>query len=164
MRRVEHVGGERLRPRVAVEARADERAVLVPPVARVGRGVDREHRRACPRARASRIAPRCVALHGVSPIVNSASARASRSVGRVERAHVVDPLRPQAVQLGDLRDADRGLVEHAVHARRTVGVRRDLGDEQQAIGHSPPTLSASPEAGRLREREHLGPTGRASDW
>ena len=74
-------------------------------------------------------------LHGVSPIVNSASARASLQIAGCERAHVVDPLRCQAVQLRDLRDADRGLVEHTVHARRPVDVRRDLRDEQQRGAH-----------------------------
>ena len=66
--------------------------------------------------------------------------------GRVERADVVDPLRSEAVELGNLRDADRGLVEHAVHARGPVAVRRDLGDEQQAISHR--TIASS---NRLRE-------------
>ena len=51
MRRVEHVGDERLRPRMAVEAGADELAVLVPAVTRVGRGVDRAAPRAVRRAR-----------------------------------------------------------------------------------------------------------------
>ncbi len=41
--RVEHVGDERLRPRMTVEARADDLAVLGPAVARVGRGMDGAH-------------------------------------------------------------------------------------------------------------------------
>ena len=93
MRRVEHVGDERLRPRVAVEPRADERAVLVPAVARVGGGVDRTDREPAG-ADALEDRARCSALHGVSPIVNSASARASaRSRRRASVAHVVDALR-----------------------------------------------------------------------
>ena len=39
------------------------------------------------------------------------------------------------MQLRDLRDADRGLVEHAVHAGRPVGVRRDLRHEEAPAGH-----------------------------
>ncbi len=40
------------------------------------------------------------------------------------------------MQLGDLGHAERGLIEHAVHTRRPVAVRRDLGDEEQLrTGH-----------------------------
>ena len=42
MRRIQHVGDEGLRPRMAVEASAHEHAVLVPGVTRVRRGVDGE--------------------------------------------------------------------------------------------------------------------------
>ncbi len=48
-----------------------------------------------------------------------------------ERADIVDPTALETVHAGDLSDADRGLVEHAVDAGRTVHVRRDLGDEEQ---------------------------------
>ena len=68
--------------------------------------------------------------------MNSASARAREQCVVVEVAHVVDPAAAQAVQLRDLGHADRGLVEDAVHAGRTVEVRRDLGHEQQrVVGH-----------------------------
>ena len=91
-----HVGGERLRPRMAVEARADERAVVVPAVARVGRGVDGDDGQRAAHARDRGSRARCGALHGVSPIVNSASARRVAEPASGEHAHVVDAMRLEA--------------------------------------------------------------------
>ena len=60
--------------------------------------------------------------------------RRSQRAG-LDRSHVVDAHRREAVQLGNLRDADRGLVEHTVHAGRSVDVGRHLGDEEAPAGH-----------------------------
>ena len=49
--------------------------------------------------------------------------------------HILDRPGAQPVHLGDLPDTNCGLVEHAVHTRGPVAIRRDLGDEQQRIGH-----------------------------
>ena len=134
MRRIAHVGDERLRPGVAVEAGADERAVLVPRVARVGRRVDR----------ADRETPRVHVLEDRGALIGAPRRLADREererarfveIVEVERAHVVDATGCEPVHLGDLGDADRGLVEHTVHAGRPVAIRRDLGDEQQGVGH-----------------------------
>ena len=43
---LEHVERERLRPRMAVEPCADEAAVVIPPVTRVGGRMHRDHRQA----------------------------------------------------------------------------------------------------------------------
>ena len=78
-------------------------------------------------------------------------------VRRRQRADVVDAARRETVQLRDLRDADRGLVEHAVHAGRSGGVGRDLGDEEQRVGHGRNVLRRS--RGELRQP----PRGRVND-
>ena len=110
------------------------------------------------------MARRCEALQGVSPIVNSASARAARSSDASSVAHVVDALRLQTVQLGNLRDPDGGLVEHAVHAGRTVDVRSDLGDEQQAIGHCVQRYRRHPKPGGCGKGNTSPRPVRAIDW
>ena len=68
--------------------------------------------------------------------MKSASARALASTSGSKARDVVDALRAQTMQLGDLGDADGGLVEHPVHARGSVAIRRDLGDEQQFRAHA----------------------------
>jgi hypothetical protein len=119
---------------MTVEARADERAVFVPRVARVGGGVDREHRE---RTGAYTGDDRGLLLRAPRRFADGEERERAGVAerGRVDRAHVVDPLSGQTVQFGDLGDADGGLVEHPVHARRPITVRRDLGDEQQLIDH-----------------------------
>ncbi len=47
------------------------------------------------------------------------------------------------MQLGELPDTDRGLIEHAVHTRRTRRVRGYLRDEEQAIGHGRNVIHAA---------------------
>ena len=61
-------------------------------------------------------------------------------------------------------DADRGLVEHPVHAGRTVGVRGDLGDEQQAIGHRRQTYLRQPKPGGCGNGNTSPRPVRAIDW
>ena len=135
MRRVEHVGHERLRPRMPVEPGADELAVVVPAVARIGRGVDRQHREAAGAhpfedRGALLVAPRRLADREERERAGGAE------LGRTQRPRTSSTrwgARPCSSR--DLRDADRGLVEHAVHPGRPVGVGRDLRDEEQTIGH-----------------------------
>ncbi len=120
---------------MAVEAGADERAVVVPSVAGVGRGVNGEQgERAVTHPAEDRIAlpgaPRCLADGE-----QHERARFTHGV-HVDQAHVVDALGIEALQLSHLLDTHRGLLEHPVHARRSVTVRRDLADEQEAIGHT----------------------------
>ena len=43
----------------------------------------------------------------------------------------------ETAELGHLREPGAGLVQHAVHSRRTVAVGRDLRDEEQlGVGHA----------------------------
>jgi len=56
-----------------------------------------------------------------------------------------------------LPDADRGLVEHPVDPGRSGGVGRDLGDEEQRVGHGRNVLRRS--RGELRQP----PRGRVND-
>ena len=119
---------------MAVEASADERAVVVPRVTRVGRRVDGEHGEV---ARTYTVEDRGLVL-GAPRRLADREERERAGVaqrGRVERTDIVDALRRKTLQLGDLRDADRGLVEHAVHTGGPVAIRRDLGDEEQPISH-----------------------------
>ena len=48
-----------------------------------------------------------------------------------ELPHVLDSPGAQSVHLRDLVDADGRLVEHSVHARGPVAIRRDLGHESR---------------------------------
>ena len=66
--------------------------------------------------------------------------------------------RLEPVQLGDLGHADRGLVEHAVHARGTVDVRRHLGHEQQRVTHAhlPPVRVPAGAGDRRRSARYRG--------
>ncbi len=122
---------ERLGPRVAVEARADDRAVVVPAVARVGRGVDRQHREIAGAQPVERSLRCCLAPRRLTDGEERRTAGTVEVTGSSARARRrrVEPASP--CDLGNLRDTRRGLVEHAVHARRTVAVRRDLRDEEQ---------------------------------
>ena len=134
MRGIEHVRDERLRPRVAVEARADDLSVLVPLVTRVGRGVDRADRHA---SGADAFHDRALLLRAPGRLADREQRECAGLLNGTdgELAHVLDPPGAQPVHLGDLFDAYRGLVEHSVHARGPVAIRRDLGDEQQRVSH-----------------------------
>src|SRR4051812_5270588 len=127
VRQVEHVGPERLCPRMPVEARAHEAAVRVPAVARVGGRVNGDHRE---RTRTDALDD-LGALGGAPRRLADREQRERPRVadrGRVERAHVIDACRLETTQLGDLRDTHRGSVEDAMDAGGAVAVRRDLRD------------------------------------
>ena len=53
-----------------------------------------------------------------------------RAMCEIDRSDIVDPLRAQTLWPGDLRDADRGLVQHNVRSRGAVAIRRNLRHEQ----------------------------------
>ena len=131
VRWVEHVGGERLCPGVAVEASPDERAVGVPRVARVGCGVNRQHRQAT----VAQPLEDHGLLFGAPWRLADREERECASFTHAQTSSIertsVDAFGREAVHLGDLRDADCSLIEYAVHTRGAVAIRRDLRDEQQ---------------------------------
>ncbi len=107
---------------MTVEASADDRAVLRPPVTGIGGGVDRAHGQT---ARAQPFDDRRPLLGVPRRLADGEERERPRGANVVDRyaAHVVDATAGEPVHLGDLVHADRGLVEHAVDARGTVGVR-----------------------------------------
>ena len=128
---VDHVDGEVLRPRVAVEAGAEHGAVLGPAVAGVGGRVHAEHAQAPPLARPAAAPPSARADHGVSPMVKSARTRAAASWRSGETSRdVAHDGGGQAGQAGQLAQAGGGLAQHAVHAGRPVDVGGHLRDDQ----------------------------------
>ena len=134
VRGIEHVRDERLGPWVAVETRADDLSVLRPRIAGVGCGVDRADREA---TGAHTLHDRLLLLRAPRRLTDREERECTSLANRVDRElpYVFDPPGAQPVHLRDLTDSYRSLVEHAVHTRRPVAIRRDLGHEQQRTGH-----------------------------
>ena len=119
-------------PGMAVEAGPHQLAILNPPVAAVGGGVDGDH--ACgPRAHTREqrsalvVVPRRLAdgEQGDDPGVDEVLGRQGAHVGhRIER---------HAGDVGQLRHRDGRLAEDAVHPSRTVPVGSGLGHQHQRL-------------------------------
>ena len=143
-----HVRGERLRPRVPVEAGADERAVLVPRVARVGRGVDRQHRQVAGADAVDDLglllrAPRRLADREQRERPRRRATRPRRARARRRPAAAASPWSSATCATPTAAWSSTPCTPAG-----PVAVRRDLGDEEQAVRHRVCQPRRAPSSGR----------------